>query len=336
MVDNFPVLNWKNDEYYSQHPSRKQVRDACLQRVDWTALCEYASSLNAGKPCRFLDQSTIGGVHLIRILSFGDTQWIARVQLEPSTPTTESLLRAEIDTKELIRARTDIPVPKVYGYKLHDANSIRAAFILMEFLPGSSAMDADGGYEVHHGSILPERRSFFYKQVASIQVQLASIRLPKIGTVIKRDNNSVDIGPIPGLGRPFSTATEFFKAWAKHAKFPLSDRDIREFTKNGPTEEILSSIHNFPRRLRKLASRISINDIGPFPLYHPDFYHSNIIVDGSFRVLGVIDWEGACTIPWDLVEPPLFLGIVPPAMDDPRNYKENGQPWDEDSIQRLN
>ena len=112
--------------------------------------------------------STIGGVHLIRLLNFGDTRWIARVQLEPSTPTTASLLRAEINAMELVGARTDIPVPKIFGYELHDANSVHAAFILMEFLPGSSAIDADGGYEVHQGSILPERRIPFYKQIASI------------------------------------------------------------------------------------------------------------------------------------------------------------------------
>lgn len=154
-MDKSSTLNWKDEDYYRQHPSRKQVRGACLQRVDWRALCKYASSINADKPCSLLDKSTIGGVHLIRLLNFGDTQWIARVQLESSTPTSASLLRAEINAMELVRARTDIPVPKVYDYELHDANSVRAAFILMEFLPGSSAMDADRGYEVHQGSILP-------------------------------------------------------------------------------------------------------------------------------------------------------------------------------------
>lgn len=124
-------------------------------------------------------------------------------------------------------------------------------------------------------------------------------------------------------------------AWAKHTKFPLTDRDIRQFTKNGPTEDILNSVHNFPRRLENLASNISTHDTGPFPLYHPDLYHSDIIVNDSFRVLGVIDWEGACTVPWELVDPPLFLSIMPPAMDDPRNYKANRQPRDPDSIQHL-
>lgn len=59
-------------------------------------------------------------------------------------------------------------------------------------------------------------------------------------------------------------------------------------------------------------------------------------MDVSFKVLGVIDWEGACTVPWELFEPPLFLENVPPAMDNPHNYKASGQPRDHDIILRLN
>ncbi|KAK9622303.1 hypothetical protein V6Z98_006977 [Aspergillus fumigatus] len=329
------TIKWKDDEYYCEHPLQKRLRDVCVERVNWEALCQYASSKNSGRPCSLLEKSTIGGVHLIRLLSFGDAKWIARVQLRPSTPETASLLRAEIDAMELVRARTDIPVPRVFGFELDDANPVRAAFILMDFLPGSSAMDAEGGYDAHRGEIPPRRKAFFLEQIAKIQVQLSSIRLPKIGSIVRRDDNSFDVGPLPKLGGPFSTATEFFNAWAKHAKFPLSDDDIKKLVNGGPIDSILSSINAFPDRLREVACRVSANNSGPFPLYHPDFYHSNVIVDESFKVLGVIDWEGACTVPWELVEPPLFLGIVPPAMDDPKNYEADGQPKDCNIRRRL-
>lgn len=180
-----PTLNWKDEAYYNQHPSQKKLRDACLSRVHWDALCRYASSKNSDLPCTLLEQSTLGGVHLIRLLSFSSsdpqspspetvesdqTLWIARVQLEQSTTETESLLRAEIDAMELVRIRTEIPVPRIYGYELNDVNSVRAAFILMEFLPGSSAMDADGGFEVHGGRIPDERKKVFFEEVARVQV----------------------------------------------------------------------------------------------------------------------------------------------------------------------
>jgi aminoglycoside phosphotransferase (APT) family kinase protein len=169
-MDKYAALNWKGD----QHPYQKAARDACRERVDWQALCAYASSLNNNKPCNLLNKCTAGGMHLIKILEFkdADTQWIVRVQIEPSTPKTAAILRAEIAAMELIRARAPrgLPVPQIFGYELDDANTVRAAFMLMEFIPGSSAMDADGGYEGHHGRIPAERTSSFYREMASIQV----------------------------------------------------------------------------------------------------------------------------------------------------------------------
>jgi hypothetical protein len=187
-------LNWHDESFYNDHPTRKQMRDACLQRANWPALCAYASSLNGNTPCTLLDKSTSGGVHLIRLVDFKgttNTQWIARIQLEPSTPETATALRAEIAAMELVRSRNGdgarggttteiLVVPHIYGYEADDANVVGAAFILMELLPGSSAMDAAGGYDVHRGRVpLEWMRRAFYRQMASIQVRLGLARTSK-------------------------------------------------------------------------------------------------------------------------------------------------------------
>ncbi|KAB8256638.1 hypothetical protein BDV32DRAFT_161110 [Aspergillus pseudonomiae] len=307
-----PTSNWKDDDFYHRNPFCRRIRDACIDT-----------------------KSTIGGIHLIRILSFGDVQWIARVQLEPSTPLTTSLLRAEIDTMDLVRARTNIPIPKVFGYEVNDENIVGSAFILMEFLLGSSAMDAEGGYDSHHGQAQLAERRPFYDEVAEIQVQMTSVRLPKIGSIVRRSESSFDVGPIPRLGGPFVTAAEFLKAWARNAKFPFSDQAIREAMNGGPVEEVLSSIRNFPHYLQTVAHKISATNHGPFPIYHPDFYHSNIILDNDFKILVIVDWEGASTVPWELVEPPLLLSLVPPPMDDPNDYDCTGLHKEEESRRRL-
>lgn len=163
---------------------------------------------------------------------------------------------------------------------------------------------------------------------------MASVRLPRIGTIIKCTDGSYDIGPLPDIGGPFDTATAFFEAWAAKAKFPKSSDIIRKSIGNGPVNDVLSSITSFPSRIKALANRLSSCNNGPFPLWHPDFLHSNIIIDESYRVLGVIDWEGACTVPWELVEFPLFLETVPFPMDAACNYDENGQPLNEDTRRR--
>ena len=57
---------------------------------------------------------------------------------------------------------------------------------------------------------------------------------------------------------------------------------------------------------------------GPFPLAHDDFLHSNIIVDeDNFDVTGIIDWEGACTVPWELIAFLDFLTAMPVSFDLP-------------------
>ena len=67
---------------------------------------------------------------------------------------------------------------------------------------------------------------------------------------------------------------------------------------------------------------------GGFPLCHVDLMHSNITVDSDYNVLGFIDWDGACTLPWELVTFPLFLRACPPAFESPDQYDNEGLPLD--------
>lgn len=163
---------------------------------------------------------------------------------------------------------------------------------------------------------------------------MAAVRLPKIGTVIRLADGSYDLGPIPNIGGPFDTAAEFFLAWASHAKYPLPEATVRQRC-GEYADKILSSIEVFPRQVKSLAKSLSSSNGGPFPLYHPDFLHSNIIVDDDYNVLSIIDWEGAWTVPWELVDFPQFLCIVPPPMDSPSNYDINGEPTDFETRQAM-
>lgn len=155
---------------------------------------------------------------------------------------------------------------------------------------------------------------------------MASTRFPKIGRVIRGSDGSYTVGPFPDLGGPFSTAAEYFTAWAQHAKFPMSESQQHRLPKS-LGDEIRSSIRDFPSRLAAMAGRVSLAG-GPFPLYHTDFRHSNLIIDPDYNILSVIDWEDASTVPWEAVEFPLFLSTTPPPMDAPWNYDDEGLPTD--------
>lgn len=163
---------------------------------------------------------------------------------------------------------------------------------------------------------------------------MTSIRFPKIGMITKRDDGSYDIDSIPGLGGPFETAADYLNAWANSVKFPLVEEKIRAYLPpHIAADEIVTSIQRFPDRIKESLSRIIVRNEGSFPLYHPDFLHSNVIVDEKYNILSVIDWEEAGTVPWEMVEFPLFLYTTPPPMDSPLKYDSNGDPLD-DEIRR--
>ncbi|KAJ5349883.1 hypothetical protein N7541_007610 [Penicillium brevicompactum] len=236
---------------------------------------------------------------------------------------------------QFIKEHSSIPVPQVYASEseLGDKNTVGAAFILMEVLPGSVAMDTLGGHKAHRGVIPKQHRLRFYRSVARCHVQLASLRFPKIGAIIRTHNGGYECGPLPGLGGPFDTATAFFEAWADSVKFKQNKDTIKHMMQRAPisAERMLAIIDNFPSQIKSMASRLSLCDKGPFPLSHEDFLHSNIMVDeNTFDVTGIIDWEGACTVPIEFLTFPDFLTAMPMSFDLPGKYDQDGQPFDEE------
>lgn len=145
---------------------------------------------------------------------------------------------------------------------------------------------------------------------------------PKIGAIIRLADGTYDVGPLPGIGGPFSTATEYLKAWAKAAEFP--DFSQAKEACGEYYDDVMSQIAEFPHKLEELAANIPMRDHGPFPLFHKDFGHNNIVVDDDYNVLGVIDWEHACSVPWECIYFPITLSLLPAPMDAPENYDENG------------
>ncbi|KAI1182632.1 kinase-like domain-containing protein [Nemania serpens] len=331
-------LNW------ALSPKLQPFVDEYSAQVDWHKLCLRASNLNNGRPCEVLEDTNAGLNHIVRLLRFQDsnTLWIVRIPIRRndtrSKPARSSGIQAEVDVMRLLHERTNIGIPRIFDYELTANNPIGVAFILMEFLPGNVAMDAFGGWASHYGAIPPEHRYSFYSSVARMQVELTSVRFSKIG-IIKRDaDGKYDVGPFPDIGGPFDSAASFITAWAQHAIFPIGSLNLLAEMERGPQRDIAqavrASVKDFPARLKSMmeTKQIIMKD-GPFPVCHTDLMHSNIVVDKDYKVLGIIDWEGACTLPWELVEYPLFLDTLPRVFNTPDEYDARGEPLAADTRQ---
>lgn len=142
------------------------------------------------------------------------------------------------------------------------------------------------------------------------------------------------MGPLPGLGGPFDTASEYLEAWADAAKFyGLEHMKAACGEERGKLLE--ASILAFPSRLKKLAATIPTRNHGPFPLIHPDFALWNVVVDDDYKILGIIDWEFAHSGPWEMVHPPLCFMLTPAPLVPSSWYGEDGTPVDENLKERY-
>lgn len=207
-------------------------------------------------------------------------------------------------------------------------------------------MDSFGGPEVHHGEIPSTFKAKFCVDFAKIQViasryctkasryltnrqkEMASILFPKLG--------GLSVFPMAPLmskrfleSGPFETAGDYFIAWTRSAKFLMSEETFNACLPPHLAEQLTWLILNFPSCLEAVVHKLPTRP-GPFPLYHPDLYQSNFVVDKDCNILFVIDWENASTVPWEVVEFPLFLQTVTPPLDAPENYTADGQHIDED------
>ncbi|KAG5293345.1 putative aminoglycoside phosphotransferase domain-containing protein [Histoplasma capsulatum G186AR] len=305
-----------------------------LESTDWGSLIEYAAAERNGMKCGLLPDIGLGYNHMVRIVEFADqVRWVARLRLPDLSQARDSLSSArsvtEYNTIQLVQKETKIPVPQVHAFEGDPYSRVKTQFMLMDCLRGNVGMDLNM-------EIPSEHKTSVFTRLADIHIEMSTIQLPKIGTIAGiNDDGSYRQGPIPGLGGPFETAAEFFRAWSAKVEFGLSQDQLKEAA-GSFADELSASASSFKQLVNDLAGGLSIRNGGPFPLCHGDFGHNNIIFDDKYRLLGVIDWEGAFAGPWEISgEFPLTLSIIPPVMDVPWNYDENGLPKDAKDRQRL-
>ncbi|TVY25150.1 hypothetical protein LHYA1_G006488 [Lachnellula hyalina] len=331
-----PYSGYKWTYFTSLDGPLRSRAERFLTTVDWPALLAYAAESRNEIAAVLLSDIGLGYNHMVRILEFGDgKRLVARLRMPPlhdkivSDDIVATIINCEMNAMFLVRQKTDVPVPQIHAFETTSHNAVKAPFTLMDCLDGNVGMDLGMQVPVKHQKPL-------FKSLAKIHVQLSAVQLPKIGTIVSiNEDGTYQQGPIPGIGGPFDTATEFFKAWAANTEFGMPEEKLR--AASGPyAEEILPSVSLFTKSITKIAERLSVRDKGPFPLCHGDFGHNNIIVDDEYRILGVIDWEGAFAGPWELFgDFPLTLQVIPPAMDLPSNYGEDGIPEDDSLKQKF-
>lgn len=244
---------------------------------------------------------------MVLALNFSDaTQWVARIQL-PQNEDADSVnistsLLSEVSTMDLIRTKTTIPIPRVWGYDA-STKDIGYRYILMEALPGQAL---DGRMALSIPDIHKEK---FAAQLAGYLYELSTIRFNQIGRILySHESSQHELLPFYVVGSPkevgpLSTSLEFFYLLRKGQTNVILEDHRGE-------EEWEEAAWLLEQSVVMMAAGEDI--YGPFPLCHLDFHYNNILVDQDYNITGLLDWSNAQSAPIErFVIIPEF--VVPPA-----------------------
>jgi len=187
----------------------------------------------------------------------------------------------------------------VYAYKLDENNTVGCPFSIMEYIHGNTAEEMSQSYPGDHEGIPAEFEEKFWRQLAQSMIRLASVRLPQIGSITRDESGSFVVGPlIETDSGPYSSASEFY------ADYPLAlSKSLGEELVGGQ----IGLVQEFRAIAQSFGAQGSQNGFG---LAHYDLNANNILVDRSFNILAIIDWDSVIAVPdAALYRVPFLLGM---------------------------
>lgn len=233
---------------------------------------------------------------------------------------------AEVAAMDMVRSRTNIPVPQVYLYCSSPQNPVRAEWILMEYIRGETLGDC-------FGSLTFQQKMRTATELAIIMSSLFNIKAARSGslnlkcgrddrdfclhslryhldtpnnlnTLTTSADSHLGVGPIndvtfldyprqvsPSRCGPFRSELEFLEAFAFRGHPPTRSDDKLE---RWAFEKVFEVYHAVRPLYRGFGSSSNADQGDTFHFSHGDLSSWNVLVDPeSGGITGVIDWEMA-------------------------------------------
>ncbi|OOG01128.1 hypothetical protein ASPCADRAFT_38697 [Aspergillus carbonarius ITEM 5010] len=225
-----------------------------------------------------------GSHNLIHVVEFDDKlRYIIRLPRNGRpghfTETARRALIAKVEMMRFIRKRTMIPMPEIHDFSASVENILGAPYIVESFIQGTSV--ADAWFDASGPMSLDEKRLRILDSVAEAMAQLRGFYFEKIGTVGK-DIRYAEYGS-------YGSTAEF-----------LRDRLAVTFGEGVGDNAYHTGCRIFLDMMiscMPLSTRRRTDDRETFVLAVPQFESKNIRVDEQCNVTGIIDWDGAHTMP---------------------------------------
>lgn len=290
-------------------------------------LCDpKAGAFNVSFRMKFKD----GGSAIIRFPKLGATMF------------PDEKVRNEVDIIRYIHQHTTIPVPFVLHWGTKEENPLGLGpFIIMEYI--DYVMDLSDvlntpGFAIKDRPILDPnvdnaKLELLYGQFADILLQLSTLQLPKIGSLVQIDdftwevakrplsynaNELVRLGTLPRSKLP--SASETFQSALSYFS-TLADLHLEHLThqRNDAVDSADDCRRKYIARslFRKLAAEGRFTtystDLGPFNIWCDDLRPSNVLINEHLQIVGVVDWEFTYAAPAEFSHgPPWWLLLEQP------------------------
>jgi hypothetical protein len=318
MVVPFDFLGMDYDDI---HRERQRLLVATFKDNDatWEKAMIAASLFSDGKPCR--EGKGAGGeaapfprepqrdgsfniCYWIKVDGI-DAEWVVRFP-KPFAPrqVLQTKLRSEVATLQYLSQHTRVPVPRLIGYG--EGNDKLPPFLIIEHCEGWR-LNIIWGAKIKNSWA----EDTIMQSLAEIQHELLLHPFNRIGMLdVSAGLNAEQemVGPVsldalehcrdgvtPYTPAPIHTASNYYE-------FKLEVATHRLRTQRNSIDSISDGRRKFlnPHIIREyLRANGRLKDDGsPFYLAHPDLHGANVIIDlATFRIVSILDWEGACILP---------------------------------------
>ncbi|KAJ5689501.1 hypothetical protein N7462_003893 [Penicillium macrosclerotiorum] len=244
---------------------------------------------------------------LYRLRMPDNTLWMARLHnplnIKPTDPDYTQrvanrlfLLESEVATMIFVKENTQIPVPGVYEYDLTYTNALGTPYIFMEYIPGKPyPFPFNDQRRIKDRDLLE-----IHRQLTKFAWQLAEKPFNSIGQLrFASEPGKVTVGPIidrkDRIYGPFESSRSFYRKRAQIVYNFEKGRQEAEGSSDVSDGMDSAALHV---RAAEHAGKESL-DTGPFFLQHADMHWQNLLFDDECKIIGVIDWEWAQTVPLD-------------------------------------
>lgn len=289
-----------------------------------------------------------------------DGSAIIRFPKAGATMFPEEKVRNEVAVIRYIQDHTLIPVPFVLHWGTKEENPLGLGpFIIMDWIDHANDMSDvlnTPGFAIEDRPILDPniddaKLELLYRQLAGVLLQLSTLQLPRIGSLVQIDdftwevaqrplsydmNELVRVGTHPRAkllpaNQTFQSASSYFNS--------LADRHFEHLThqRNDAVDSADDCRRRYTARclFRKLAreGRLtnSSTDQGPFKIWCDDLRPSNVLVNEELQIVGVVDWEFTYAAPVEFSHaPPWWL-----LLEQPEYWPDGIEAWTEVYETRL-